>query len=296
LVLLRLETSRDPNVTARIFRFSILLLSYRLAVAKPNFIELPGVEPIAILYEDRSVLAIDKPRGWMLLPVSWQNTRHNLQAALNSSIAARDFWACSRNLKYLRYVHRLDGDTTGILLIAKSPGSLATYSALFESRRMEKTYLAVVHGAPKQTEWVSKLKLAPSPGQTGTMKVDARDGKQAETHFRVLATTVNGSRRREEAEASPGTTPNARLVTSAATSLIEARPFTGRTHQIRVHLAQGGHPVVGDDLYGRADDRMELGLRAVALAYHDPFTRRRVEIRAPIESFCREYKFDMPEL
>ena len=122
-------------------------------MGKTNFIELPGCEPIPILYEDRSVIAIDKPRGWMLLPVSWQNTGRNLQAAINSSIAARDFWARSRGIKFLRYVHRLDGDTSGILLFARSPGAVQTYSDLFESRRMEKTYLAVVDGKPGETEW-----------------------------------------------------------------------------------------------------------------------------------------------
>ena len=86
-------------------------------MAKPNCIELPDCEPFPILYEDRSVIAIDKPRGWMLLPVSWQNTGHNLQAAINSSIEARDFWARSRGLKFLRYVHRLDADTSGVLLL-----------------------------------------------------------------------------------------------------------------------------------------------------------------------------------
>ena len=77
---------------------------------------------------------------------------------------------------------------------------------------------------------------------------------------------------------------------------MEARPVTGRTHQIRVHLAESGLPVVGDKLYGREDARLELGLRAVRLAYVDPFTRRRVEIRAPVEPFCREYGFDPPKL
>src|SRR3954449_6941591 len=89
-------------------------------MAKPNFIELPTGENISILYEDRSVLAIDKPRGWMLVPASWQKTNRNLQMALTSSIAAKDFWARSRNLKFLRFVHRLDTDTTGTLLFARS--------------------------------------------------------------------------------------------------------------------------------------------------------------------------------
>ena len=77
-------------------------------MAKPSFIDLPGCEPIDILYEDRSVLAIDKPRGWMLVPHSWRQTNWNLQAAIDSSIRADDYWAKSRNLKFLRHVHRLD--------------------------------------------------------------------------------------------------------------------------------------------------------------------------------------------
>jgi 23S rRNA pseudouridine1911/1915/1917 synthase len=239
-------------------------------VAKPNFIELPTGEQIAILYEDRSVLAIDKPRGWMLVPATWQKTSRNLQMALTSSIAARDFWARSRNLKFLRYVHRLDADTSGILLFAKSLGAVNTFGDMFESRKMEKLYLAVVHGVPKQAEWVCQLKLGPDPSQRAKMMVDPHGGKDAKTSFRVLQ-----SRGKK--------------------SLIEASPFTGRTHQIRVHLAQSGHPCVGDELYGQ-DDKMELGLRAIRLGYNDPFTQRPVLIRASVEEFCREYGFDIPQI
>src|SRR5499425_866536 len=105
---------------------------------KSSEIELGDGTRIAILHEDRAVLAIDKPRGWMLVPFSWQKTSRNLQAALTSSIAAGDFWARSRSLKFLRFVHRLDAETTGILLWAKSPGAVKTFGDLFESRRMEK--------------------------------------------------------------------------------------------------------------------------------------------------------------
>jgi len=236
-------------------------------VPKPDYIELPTDEKIPILYEDRSVLAIDKPRGWMLVPASWQKTSRNLQMALTSSIAARDFWARSRNLRFLRFVHRLDADTTGILLFGKSPGAVHTYGDLFESRKMEKTYLAVVQGKPKQNEWTCRSKIGPDPSHRARMKVDPRGGKEAETVFRVLQA-------------------------GGDTALIEARPFTGRTHQIRVHLADAGLPIVGDELYG-AKTQKELGLRAVELAYTDPFTRRRVCIRARAEEFCRHYGFEI---
>ncbi len=237
-------------------------------MAKPKFIEL-GELQIPILYEDRSVLALDKPAGWLLVPDDWHQTSRNLQAAINASIAACEFWAHSRNLRFLRYIHRLDAETSGVLLCVKSPGAMAGYSQLFESRQTEKVYLAVVHGEPRQREWTSNQPLSPAPGVAGRMKVDERDGKPAETHFRVLET-------------------------KADRSLIEVHPLTGRTHQIRVHLVDAGHPVVGDPIYGPVGRFKDgpLALRAVALGYTDPFTRRHVHITASAEDFLRTHGFN----
>src|SRR5580693_2754104 len=211
-------------------------------MAKPNSIELPDCKPIRILYEDRTVLAVDKLPGWMLVPHTWQRTRRNLQAAITSSIAGGDYWAKSRGLKFLRYVHRPDGDTSGVLLFAKSQGAVESLGEMFESRRMEKTYLAVTAVEPREMEWTCRLALAPDPQRIGGMIVDEQEGKGSETHFRVL-------------EKIPGLT------------LVEARPVTGRTHQIRVHMAESGCPIVSDELYGRQTGKLEFGLRAVYLAY-----------------------------
>jgi len=242
-------------------------------MAKPKFIELPGCDLIPIIYEDRSVLAIDKPRGWMLVPDSWRKTNWNLQTAIDSSIRADDFWARSRNLTYLRHVHRLDADTSGVMLFAKSEGAMRAMGDMFESRRMEKTYLAVVEGVPKQKEWICDLPIGPDPLKFGKMKVDrGEEGKEAETHFRVL-------------------------VSHGRFTLIEASPLTGRTHQIRLHLAESGSPIMCDEIYGRVEKGFRLGLRAVRLAYKDTFTRRPVNIIAPAESFLREFGFSLtPEL
>ncbi len=250
-------------------------------MAKPNWIELPDGTAIPILYEDRSVIAIDKPAGWMLVPYTWDKTTRNLHLAISSSILAGDFWARSRNLKYLRHVHRLDADTSGVLLLAKSPGALHTFSRLFESRRVAKKYFAVVEGIPKEASWISSLKIGPDPKQIGRMKIDSRYGKAAETHLRILHT-------------------------GAQRALVEARPVTGRTHQIRLHLAAAGHPVVGDVLYGRAavrarqrsrlSDQESLALRAVALGYRDPFRRHPVRIAAPVDEFCRAFGFNTNEV
>lgn len=211
-------------------------------------------------------MAVDKPPGWMLVPHTWQRTSRNLQAAITSSIAGGDFWARSRGLKFLRYVHRLDADTSGVLLFAKSVGAVESLGDLFESRRMEKLYLAVTAIEPKEMEWTCRLALAPDPQRIGRMIVDDRNGKGSETSFRVV-------------EKIPGLT------------LIECRPVTGRTHQIRVHLAESGCPIVSDELYGRQTGQLEFGLRAVRLAYTDPFTKKKVDIRAPFEGFLRSYGF-----
>ena len=263
-------------------------------MAKPNFIELDDgkeIQRIPILYEDRSALAVDKPPAWMLVPFSWQNTNRNLMAALTSSISAGDFWARSRGLKFLRNVHRLDADTTGILLFCKSMGAVEPFTDLFETRNMDKIYLAVVTGVPKQKEWVCELPLAPDPRQIGKMRVDHQEGKDAETHFRVLQT--------RDAAGGPLT-------------LVEARPVTGRTHQIRLHLAEAGTPVTGDKLYGlnaapvgptysdgrpkrrpgRSEPPPPLGLRSIYLSYLDPFQKRRVEINASTEGFLKQFGFE----
>lgn len=244
-------------------------------MAKPLHIQFPGLDPIAILFEDRTVLAIDKPAGWMLIPFTWQRTNRNLQAAIESSIVAGHFWARSRNLKYLRHAHRLDADTTGILLFAKSAGALDTLGDLFEQRQMEKVYLAVVKGEPKEPAWTCHKAIGPVPGQFGRMRIDAKSGKAAETTFKVLAAA--GGR-----------------------TLLECRPVTGRTHQIRVHLLDAGLGIVGDPLYGDGkggsrDPRFPMGLRAVKLGFQNPFTHKRVFIQAPRDEFLTAFGFALEE-
>jgi RluA family pseudouridine synthase len=238
---------------------------------KTDCIELGTGEKIPILYEDRSVIAMDKPPGWMLVPTTWQRTQRNLQAAIESSIAEKQFWARSRNLKFLRYIHRLDGETSGVLLFGKTPGAVRSYGKLFESRQMEKAYLAVIGGAPKRSSWRCHEPIGEESSSPKRMKIDARHGKPAETSFKVLAGREG-------------------------LTLLEARPVTGRTHQIRVHLAHSGSPISGDSLYGRAARSEPLALRSILLSYRDPFTRRTVCVKAPVDDFLKLYKFSPREI
>ena len=103
-------------------------------MAKPTYIELADETRIPILYEDRTVMALDKPAGWILGPDDWEHTARNLPLAIQSSISAGDYWARSRNMRYLRHVHRLDAGTSGILLCVKHLGAMAPISRLFADR------------------------------------------------------------------------------------------------------------------------------------------------------------------
>lgn len=242
-------------------------------MGKPDSIHLPGGTVIPILYEDRNVIAIDKPPGWLLAPEHWRETRRNLQLALVESIRAKDFWARSRQVRYLRYIHRLDEDTSGILLLARNAGAVSAYSRLFRNHQVDKRYLAVVSGIPTSREWLCRDRIAPHPTIRGRMRIDNRRGKPSETRFRVLA---HGGDR----------------------ALVEVFPLTGRTHQIRVHLRVAGYPVLGDPWYGLTEEAASsagLALRAVGLGYRDPFTRRQIRIAAHYSDFCREHGMEISE-
>jgi RluA family pseudouridine synthase len=238
-------------------------------MAKPNQIDLGGGVAVSILYEDSAILAIDKPANWMLAPESWDRTGRKLHLAMLTQIQEGAYWARSRNLTFLRFIHRLDAETTGVLLLAKSAGGLREFSRLFESGQTQKKYLAVVSDFPKQESWTCDLNIAEEPGQPGRMRVSKTLGKEASTHFRILQTHEHGA-------------------------LIEATPATGRTHQIRLHLTASGCPVVGDCLYGHTDspDRAwPLALRAWRIALPDPFRKRQLRIQSDPSEFLKTFGF-----
>ena len=188
---------------------------------------------ITILFEDGEALVIDKPGG---LPI--EKPRKG-GASLEDHIDAL-------KLGFQRppqAVHRLDTDTSGCLLLARNPKSLKRFNLAFENKLVRKTYLGILAGIPEQKEGRIELALAKiSSAEKGWRMIPARKGKPSATDWRVLAE-------------------------HDGRALVEFRPETGRTHQIRVHAASGiGIALLGDPVYGEAAGRARTMLHAAALS------------------------------
>ena len=180
---------------------------------------------IPVLFEDEHLLALDKPAGLLTSPDRYDPLRPNLMKLLHTAIAGGKPWARERWLEYLMIAHRLDFETSGVILLAKNKPALVALANLFGSEKPVQQYLALAQGRPLEDRFEVEAKLAPHPVNTGWMRVDPKHGKKARTRFAVL-------------EKFSGWT------------LLQCEPLTGRTHQIRVHLRHAGLPVVGDELYG----------------------------------------------
>jgi 23S rRNA pseudouridine1911/1915/1917 synthase len=231
---------------------------------------------LAVLFEDDHLLALNKPACLLTSPDRYDPLRPNLMKLLHGGISEGKRWARDRNLQYLSNAHRLDFETTGVLLLAKSKSCLIALADLFGSNKPNKVYLALVPGQPPATEWEVAEALGPHPGRPGRMRVDPKNGKHSRTRFQV----------RE-------------LFQSCA--LLECHPFTGRTHQIRVHLRHSHRPIFGDSFYGGASLLLShlksgyrlkpgheerplistLALHAERLSLPHPVTGALVEISAP---------------
>jgi len=174
-----------------------------------------------VLRETPSAIVLNKPPG--LATQGGSKTTKHVDGMLDAFVESED-------QPRPRLVHRLDKDTSGVLLIAKTPGSAASYSKRFSSRSARKTYWALVVGVPEVREGTIDAPLAKQPGTGGEkMHVDEENGAMARTRYRVVERA--GSR----------------------ASWVELEPLTGRTHQLRVHMAAIGHPIVGDGKYGGQD-------------------------------------------
>lgn len=248
-----------------------------------EFIPLPPRQRALILYEDKNLLVIDKPADWLLAPRHWKHTSRNLQRVLEIAIQERHAWAKRRNLRFLRYVHRLDAETTGLVILARNRMALAHFTRLFESGSVKKLYVAIVPGLPPKT-WHCSMPISLCMTPHPHVKVGRADGKPASTDFTRLATYS--------------------LPNGVNCSVVLVEPLTGRMHQIRAHLSATGFPVLGDSLYWHeglpranfpsGSSVYPLALRAAGLQYPDPATRVPRRITAAVSHFLAAFRSPKP--
>lgn len=194
---------------------------------------------IPVVFENEHLLALDKPSHLLISPDRYDPQRPNLMKLLHQDVARNAPWARQRGINYLANAHRLDLETSGIILLAKDKPTLVELADQFGTEKPEKEYVALVHGASADDQFKVGAKLGQHPVKIGMMRVDEKQGKRAMTHFEVR-------------ERFTGYT------------LLRCKPSTGRTHQIRVHLQNRGLPIVGDSLYGGQElllSRLKSGYR-----------------------------------
>lgn len=224
---------------------------------------MPALPPV--VFEDDALLVFDKPSGLLVAPDRWDKARVNLMGLVHAKLG--------RNVAN---VHRLDADTSGLLLCAKTKPALDHLSGQFQSKTVAKVYHAIVVGTPAMDTYTVDFVLKEDEAAPGRMCVVKKHGKAAVTEFRVLERF-------------------------GPFAFVECRPQTGRTHQIRVHLAASGTPILNDAFYGddtrlllsdlkrgykgRADEKpliARLALHASELTVTHPVTRAPLTVRSPL--------------
>jgi 23S rRNA pseudouridine1911/1915/1917 synthase len=222
--------------------------------APPPMSELtPERVPMTVRYEDESLLVVDKPAGVVTHPSAGHPSGTLVHGLLAHAIAG------GADPTRPGIVHRLDRDTSGLLVVARSERAHRRLQRMLRHREIERTYIALVHGAMSPALTVDRP-IGRDRRVRTRQAIDPVDGREAVTHLRLLE-------------------PLGRF------SLVEARLETGRTHQIRVHLEAVGHPVVGDRVYGRREETLGLGrqfLHAARLAFPHPETGEPVEVESPL--------------
>ena len=221
---------------------------------------LPEDLPLDILYEDRDVILVNKPKGMVVHPSAGHHTGTLVNALL---------FHCQGELSGINgilrpgIVHRIDKDTTGVLIACKNDRAHNALAGQLKEHTITRRYRALVCGNLKEDEGTVDAPIGRHPVERKKMAVVRSGGKQAVTHYRVLERF-------------------------GAYTYIECRLETGRTHQIRVHMASIGHPLLGDEVYGRGKNPFHLEgqtLHAMVLGFVHPSTGEYMEFEAPLPEY-----------
>lgn len=217
--------------------------------------------PLEILYEDNDIIVVNKPKGMVVHPAVG-----NLEGTLVNAVMA----ICKDSLSGIGgeirpgIVHRLDKDTSGVIVIAKNDKSHIDLSNQIKQHEVEKVYWALVRGVVKENEATISMPIGRSTKDRKKMAV-TKNGKEAVTHFKVLKRYSN-------------------------CTLLEVKIETGRTHQIRVHLAQIGYPVIGDTIYSSGKNKWGIVgqcLHAKSLRFRHPTTHEEMWIQAELPEYFK---------
>jgi len=222
----------------------------------------PQEMPLDIIYEDDDILVINKDKGIVVHPGNG-----NPDGTLVNAVMAR----CKDSLSGIGgkirpgIVHRIDKDTSGLIIIAKNDASHINLSEQIQKREVKKTYIALVRGNIKENEATINMPIGRSSKDRKKMAV-TKTGKEAITHFKVLK-RYNGY------------------------TLLEVNIETGRTHQIRVHLSEIGYPIIGDEVYSNGKNLFNVKgqmLHAAKLIFKHPRTKKEIEVEAPLPKYFNE--------
>ena len=239
----------------------LLLEGQRVAVALREDAPLdlvPETLAVPVLYEDQWLLVVDKPAGMAVHPSRGHQTGTLVHALLGHGLAGGEDFRPG-------VVHRLDKDTSGLLVVAKSAEVHRRLVAMMRRRAVDRRYVALVHGRFSCESGTIEAPVGRDPVRRKSMTIGGVAAREARTHFRVLEDLGD-------------------------LTLVEARLETGRTHQIRVHFLAIGHPVAGDPTYARRDP-LGLGrqfLHSHHLSFTHPMTGEEVEVEAPLPADLAE--------
>ena len=230
---------------------------------EPEELPIPAEDiPLDILYEDADLLIVNKPKGMVVHPAAGHRTGTLVNAVL---------YHCRGQLSGINgvlrpgIVHRIDRDTTGALVVCKNDRAHVHVAEQLKEHTITRRYVAVVAGVLREDEGTVDAPIGRHPADRKRMAAGVKNGKRAVTHYRVLR-QMKGH------------------------TLIECRLETGRTHQIRVHMASIHHPILGDTVYGASKDPYHLegqALHARVLGLVHPVTGAYIEVEAPVPEYMQ---------